>query len=148
MCLYGDKIMKYISNNREETLKIAHEFASSLKRGDIVCLNGDLGAGKTAFVSGVAKALGYNGYTSSPTFTLINEYVADMPIYHFDVYRIDFSDEMYDIGIDEYLFGDGVCLIEWSEKIKDILPAGVININITKNANINDDYREICIERE
>ena len=140
--------MKYVSNSREDTIKIAYEFASGLKRGDIVCLTGDLGAGKTAFVSGVAKALGYKGYTSSPTFTLINEYMADIPIYHFDVYRIDFSDEMYDIGIDDYLFGEGICLIEWPEKIEDILPDNTINVKITKNVDISDDYREILIERE
>ena len=80
--------MKYVSNSREDTIKIAYEFAKELKSGDIVCLTGDLGAGKTAFVSGVANALGYNGYISSPTFTLINEYIAHIPIYHFDVYRI------------------------------------------------------------
>ena len=96
----------------------------------------------------MAKALGYNGYTSSPTFTLINEYMADIPIYHFDVYRIDYSDEMYDIGIDDYLFGDGICVIEWPEKIKDILPDDVINVNIVKNNDISDDYREIYIEGE
>ena len=140
--------MKYVSNSREDTIKIAYEFARSLKKGDIVCLTGDLGAGKTAFVSGVAKALGYKGYTSSPTFTLINEYMADIPIYHFDVYRIDFSDEMYDIGIDDYLFGDGICLIEWPQKIEDILPDNTISVKITKNVDISDDYREILIERE
>lgn len=140
--------MKYVSNSREDTIKIAYEFAGGLKRGDIVCLTGDLGAGKTAFVSGVAKALGYKGYTSSPTFTLINEYMADIPIYHFDVYRIDFSDEMYDIGIDDYLFGEGICLIEWPEKIEDILPDNTISVKITKNVDISDDYREILIERE
>lgn len=140
--------MKYISNNRDDTLKIGSNFAKRLKRGDIVCLNGELGAGKTAFVAGMAKALGYNGYTSSPTFTLINEYMADIPIYHFDVYRIDYSDEMYDIGIDDYLFGDGICVIEWPEKIKDILPDDVINVNIVKNNDISDDYREIYIEGE
>lgn len=139
--------MKYISNSREETAKIAYDFAKTLKRGDIVCLNGDLGAGKTAFVSGIAKALNYNGYTSSPTFTLINEYLADIPLYHFDVYRIDFSDEMYDIGIDDYLFGEGICLIEWSDKIKDILPKETINVNIVKNIEIGDEYREIYIEK-
>ncbi len=140
--------MKYVSNSREDTIKIAYEFAKELKRGDIVCLTGDLGAGKTAFVSGVANALGYNGYTSSPTFTLINEYIADIPIYHFDVYRIDFSDEMYDIGIDDYLFGDGICLIEWPERIEEILPNNTISVKITKNVDISDDYREILIERE
>lgn len=140
--------MKFTSMNREETTKIAYDFAKGLKAGDIVCLNGDLGAGKTAFVSGVAKGLGYNEYTSSPTFTLVNEYMGELPIYHFDVYRIEFSDEMFGIGIDEYLFGEGVCLIEWPEKIKDILPEDVIEINILKNPEIDENYREIYIERK
>lgn len=138
--------MKYISNSREDTQNIGIKFAETLKRGDVVCLNGELGAGKTAFVSGVAKGLGYTGYTSSPTFTLINEYSADIPLYHFDVYRVDCSDEMYDIGIDDYLFGDGICIIEWPEKIGDILPDNVITVNIVKNSDISDDYREIYIE--
>ncbi len=138
--------MKYISNSREDTQNIGIKFAEMLKRGDVVCLNGELGAGKTAFVSGVAKGLGYTGYTSSPTFTLINEYSADIPLYHFDVYRVDCSDEMYDIGIDDYLFGDGICIIEWPEKIGDILPDNVITVNIVKNSDISDDYREIYIE--
>lgn len=140
--------MKFISNSREETIKLAYDFAKKLKIGDIVCLNGDLGAGKTAFVSGVASAFGYKGYTSSPTFTLINEYKADIPIYHFDVYRIKYSDEMFDIGIDDYLFGDGICIIEWPEKIRDILPENTININILKNPDMGEDFREIYIETE
>ncbi len=138
--------MKYISNSREETLKIAEKFAKTVKAGDIVCLNGNLGAGKTAFTSGFAKGLGFEGYVSSPTFALINEYEADIPIYHFDVYRIDESDEMFEIGLDEYLFGDGVCLIEWAEKIKDLLPCNVINVDIIKNDSQGEDYREIYID--
>lgn len=140
--------MKFISNSREETIKIACDFAKGLKAGDIVCLNGDLGAGKTAFVAGIAEAFGYDGYTSSPTFTLVNEYIAEIPIYHFDVYRIDYSDEMYDIGIDDYLFGDGICIIEWAERIKDILPDNTISVDIRKNVELGEDYREIYIEEE
>lgn len=140
--------MKFISNSREETIKIACDFAKRLKAGDIVCLNGDLGVGKTAFVAGVAEAFGYDGYTSSPTFTLVNEYIAEIPIYHFDVYRIDYSDEMYDIGIDDYLFGDGICIIEWAERIRDILPDNTISVDIIKNVELGEDYREIYIEGE
>lgn len=140
--------MKFISNSREETIKVAFDFAKRLKKGDIVCLNGDLGVGKTAFVAGIAEAFGYDGYTSSPTFTLVNEYIAEIPIYHFDVYRIDYSDEMYDIGIDDYLFGDGICIIEWAERIKDILPEETIAVDIRKNAECGENYREIYIEGE
>lgn len=134
--------------SREETLSAAKEFSVMLKRGDIVCLYGDLGAGKTAFVSGVADALGYKGYTSSPTFALMNEYAADVPIYHFDIYRIGSEDELFEIGIDDYLFGDGICMIEWPEKILGLLPKDVINVTISKDSDIGDNYREITIERK
>lgn len=138
---------RYQSNSREETATIAETFAKTLQKGDIVCLYGGLGAGKTAFVSGVAKGLGYQGYTSSPTFTLMNEYIAALPIYHFDVYRIGDSDEMEAVGIDDYLFGDGVCLIEWPDKIADLLPESVIRVEIQKSDK-NENQRTITIERE
>ncbi len=138
---------RYQSNSREETVTIAENFAKTLQKGDIVCLYGGLGAGKTAFVSGVAKGLGYQGYTSSPTFTLMNEYIAALPIYHFDVYRIAGSDEMEAVGIDDYLFGDGVCLIEWPDKIADLLPEAVIRVEIQKSDK-NENQRIITIERE
>lgn len=138
--------MEFISNSRQETADIAKQFAKTVKAGDIICLNGDLGAGKTAFTSGFAAGLGYSGYVSSPTFALINEYRADMMIYHFDVYRIDESVEMFDIGIDDYLFGDGVCIIEWAERIKDLLPDNVINVNIEKDITKGEDFRRIVIK--
>lgn len=139
--------MEFISNSRQETAEIAKSFAKTVKAGDIICLNGDLGAGKTAFTSGFAAGLGYKGYVSSPTFALINEYKAeDMMIYHFDVYRIGESDEMFDIGIDDYLFGDGVCIIEWAERIKELLPDNVINVNIKKDVSMGEDFRRITVE--
>ncbi len=138
-------VKKYISNSREQTVQIAKEFAKTVKKGDIICLNGDLGAGKTAFVSGFAKGLGYKGYVSSPTFAIVNEYKADIMIYHFDVYRINDIDEMYDIGIDDYLFSDGICIIEWPQRIKELLGDNVININILKD-DTNEDKREIIID--
>lgn len=139
---------EYISNSREETIEIAKEFAKKVKRGDIICLNGDLGAGKTAFTDGFAKGLGYAGYVSSPTFSLINEYNTDLPIYHFDVYRLENCDEADDIGIDDYLFGDGVCIIEWSENIKEILPENVWEINILKDETLGENVRKIIIKEK
>lgn len=138
--------MEFISNSRQETIEIAKKFASTVKKGDIICLNGDLGAGKTAFTSGFAAGLGYKGYVSSPTFALINEYEGDFAIYHFDVYRIDESVEMFDIGLDDYLFGDGVCIIEWAERIKELLPDNVINVNIEKDISQGEDFRRIFIK--
>ena len=93
--------MEYISNNPEETFKIAAAFAAGLRIGDVVTLNGDLGAGKTAFTKGLAEGLGISDCISSPTFTIINCYEGRVPLYHFDVYRIEDIDEMYEIGYDE-----------------------------------------------
>ena len=139
--------MLYKSNSAKETENIAKAFAKTLKAGDVVCLNGDLGAGKTAFAAGIAKGLGVDEYISSPTFTIVNCYNGKIPLYHFDVYRISDCDEMYDIGYDEYIDGDGVSVIEWAEIIKDILPSGRYEVTITKNSDIHDDYREISIEK-
>lgn len=140
---------KFISESYEDTLRIAGEFAKTLKAGDIVTLDGDLGAGKTAFSQGVAKALDVTDYVSSPTFTIVNCYEGgSLPVYHFDVYRIDEPDDMYDIGFDEYVGTDGVCLIEWSEKILKILPSPRYEVIISKDNDKHDDYRVITIEEK
>lgn len=122
----------YKSRSPEETKKIAGSFAAGLHPGDVVCLSGDLGAGKTAFVQGLAEGLGIEEYVNSPTFTIVNEYEAGIPLYHFDVYRIDDSDELYEIGYEEYIDGDGVTVIEWPQKIIDILPLQRYDIEILK----------------
>lgn len=139
--------MEYHSNSPKETENIAKAFAKKLVAGDVVTLDGDLGAGKTAFVQGLAKGLGVDAYVSSPTFTIVNCYKGAMPLYHFDVYRIEESDEMYDIGFDEYVGGDGVAVIEWSEKIADILPVPRYEIKMSKDMSKHDDYRNIVMER-
>ena len=139
--------MIYKSNSAKETENIARSFAKTLKKGDVICLSGDLGAGKTAFTAGLAKGLGVNEYVSSPTFTILNCYDGDLSLYHFDVYRISKSDELFDIGFDEYISGDGVSVIEWAEMIEDILPLPRYEVKIIKNLDIHDDYREISIEK-
>lgn len=140
--------MIYNSNSPKETENIAKAFSKELKAGDVVCLNGDLGTGKTAFVQGLVKALGYAEPISSPTFTIVNCYETEnLPIYHFDVYRIEDPDEMYEIGYEEYVYGDGISLVEWSEKIKDILPCDRYEITIEKDYKKHEDYRKISIER-
>ncbi len=138
--------MKYITNSYEETERVAAELAKSLKGGEVIAMYGDLGAGKTAFVRGLARALGIEGHITSPTFTIMNAYNGRLPLYHFDVYRIADPDEMYEIGYDEYIGSDGVCVIEWAELIEDILPDEYIKINIKKDSEKGDDYREITIE--
>ena len=140
--------MIYNSNSPKETANIAKVFAKELKGGDVICLNGDLGVGKTEFVKGLVAALGVTEPISSPTFTIVNCYDGGkLPIYHFDVYRIDDSDEMYEIGYEEYVYGDGITIIEWPEKISDILPKSRFEITISKNYEKHDDFRQIEIER-
>lgn len=140
-------IMKnYTSNSAADTKKIAAELVNTLNPGSIICMYGDLGAGKTAFVQGMAAALGIDEPVTSPTFTIVNEYYGKMPLYHFDVYRIGSSDEMFEIGFDEYIDGDGISVIEWAELIEDILPEDRINVTILKNMEKGEDYREIKVE--
>ncbi len=139
--------MEYISNSVEETKKTASELAKTLKAGDVICMRGDLGAGKTAFVQGLAKGLGINEPVTSPTFTIVNEYYGIMPLYHFDVYRIADPDEMYEIGYEEYIYGDGVSVIEWAELIEEILPEERYEVTILKDVSLHDDYRKIRIEK-
>ena len=109
-------------NNDQETREIGFKLGKLLKPGSIVCLIGDLGAGKTTMTQSLAEALEVDDYITSPTFTIVNQYEGKMPLYHFDVYRIGCSEEMYDIGFEEYINGDGVCIIEWANIIEDILP--------------------------
>jgi len=142
----GSTKMKYISKSENQTFEIAKDFSKTLKAGDIIALSGDLGAGKTAFVKGVAHGLGCKDIVSSPTFTLVNEYTGTLyMLFHFDVYRLtNVTTENCD-WIDEYLFSDGICIIEWADNLLDILPEKYIKINITKNPSAGEDYREIEI---
>lgn len=139
--------MVYEVYDVEGTRKIALDFAKKLNSGDVVCMYGDLGAGKTEFVRQMAHTLGIKDYITSPTFTIVNEYKGDIDLYHFDVYRIDDSDEMYEIGYEEYVYGDGVSVIEWPQLIDDILPENRYNVIIDKDYDKHEDYRVIRIER-
>ncbi len=139
--------MEYISKNAADTKKIAAEFVKTLRAGDVICMYGDLGAGKTAFAQGLAQGLNISEPVTSPTFTIVNEYYGDLPLYHFDVYRIADPDEMYDVGYDEYVGGDGISVIEWAELIADILPENRYSVTILKDDTQSDDYRKIIIER-
>ncbi len=139
--------MIYKSNSPLETENIAKALAKNIKPGDVICLNGDLGVGKTAFVQGLVRALGVSEPISSPTFTIVNCYEGRIPIYHFDVYRIGDCDEMYDIGYEEYIYGEGLSIIEWPEKIKEILPQKRYDITISKDYEKHENFRYIEIER-
>ena len=137
---------KFISKSEQDTINFAEDFARQLHKKDIVVLSGDLGSGKTKFVQGVLKHFGLENEISSPTFTIVNEYNANIcPIYHFDVYRLADIDEFYAMGGEEY-FENGICLIEWGEIIEDALPSNHIKITFSKSEE-NDEYRELNIER-
>ncbi|MDR7869418.1 MAG: tRNA (adenosine(37)-N6)-threonylcarbamoyltransferase complex ATPase subunit type 1 TsaE [Tissierellaceae bacterium] len=109
-----------------------------LKPGDIVCLNGDLGAGKTTMTKSIGIGLDVDEYITSPSFALINQYRGRMMVYHFDVYRLEEVDELYDLGFDDYFFGEGVCIIEWAERIKSMLPEERVVIDIKKTENVDE----------
>ncbi len=138
---------QYESYSREDTARIAAELAGALKGGEFVAMYGELGAGKTAFVQGLAKALGIRQHVTSPTFTIVNEYEGRLPLYHFDVYRIADPDEMYEIGYEDYLGMGGVCIVEWSELIEELFPEEYIKVTINKDDTKGFDYRNIIIER-
>ena len=136
---------KYITRSEKDTINFAKNFAKDLKAGDIIVLSGELGSGKTKFVQGILEYFGLENEISSPTFTIVNEYNSEkMNIYHFDVYRLEDSDEFYAMGGDEY-FSNGICLIEWGELIKDALPKNYIHISFSKDEK-DDDKRRITIE--
>lgn len=130
----------------EETVELGEKFGKILKPGAVVCLSGDLGTGKTAFTNGIARALGIDAYITSPTFTIVNEYQGKYPLYHFDVYRISDAEEMFDIGFEEYINGDGITIIEWGEVIGYILPPELIKVNILKDLKKGLDVRKIDID--
>lgn len=130
--------MKVISNSYEETLSIAESYGKTLSMGDVVLLQGDLGAGKTAFTKGIAKALGIDEPILSPTYAYMNDY--DGILYHYDCYRIESGEQAEAMGLTDYFYMNGICVIEWSENIKSVLPknAKVVNIKV-----IGDSQREI-----
>jgi len=127
---------------QEETEAIACKLAAMLKPGDVICLSGDLGAGKTTFTKALGKALGVAEDITSPTFSLIQEYQGDLPLYHFDVYRLLKPSEFRDLGAEEYFDGDGVCVIEWANLVREYLPERHIWIEIKW---LDPKRREICI---
>ena len=131
-----------------ETFEFARELGEKAKAGDVYCLTGDLGTGKTVFAQGFAAGVGVTDSVNSPTFTIVQVYEdGRIPLCHFDVYRIGDSEEMYEVGYEEYVGGDGVCLIEWADMIEDILPADRTVIRITKDMDKGCDYRKITVER-
>ena len=132
--------MEYLSKSLKQTYKIAKDFAKTLKSGDIVLLNGEMGAGKTAFTKGIAKGLGIEDEITSPTYAYMNDY--DGKLYHYDCYRLSSGEDAEALGLTDYFYLDGVCVLEWSENIKSVLPKEVITVKIEK---INEKSRKITI---
>lgn len=131
----------------EETFELGKKIGEAAKPGQVYTLNGDLGVGKTVFIQGVAAGLGITEPVSSPTFTIVQVYEEGrLPFYHFDVYRIGDIEEMEEIGYDDYFFGEGICLIEWAELIRDILPEKRIEVTIEKDLTQGFDYRRITVQ--
>ena len=139
--------MIYKSSCYDETLRIARRFAESLKSGDVVRLWGDVGAGKTAFVSGAAEVLcGPGTPVSSPTFSIMNIYKGDVPVYHFDLYRISDFDEIYHAGLSDYIGRDSISFVEWPQLLDVSEFDRVFDITVKRNLEISDEYREIEID--
>ena len=139
--------MLYESLCAEDTYEIGRKLGEMATEGQVYCLIGDLGVGKTVFTQGFAKGLGITEPISSPTFTIVQVYEEGrLPFYHFDVYRIADIDEMDEIGYEDYFYGQGVCLVEWANLIEELLPEKVTVIRITKDMQKGFDYRTIVIE--
>lgn len=136
---------EFTSNTPEETIAMGKKFAATLGEGDVVCLEGDLGAGKTHFVKGMAEAYGIDREeVSSPTFTLINEYYGEKTLYHFDCYRMESPREAIEIGLEEYLYDDGISVIEWPERIASLIPPDAIWVAIEE---IDRNTRKFVISK-
>ena len=135
---------KLIFKNEEETIAFGREYASRLAPGTVIALVGPLGAGKTTFTKAIAKGLGIEETITSPTFTVVCEYDSGrLPLYHFDVYRVSDPDELFEMGFEEYLHGNGVCLIEWADLVEDLLPPGTITLTIDYGEDENERILEI-----
>lgn len=134
-------------NTINETTKLGSNLGKMLKPGDVICLTGDLGTGKTHITKGIALGLGITDIITSPTFNIVNEYTTGrLKLNHFDVYRVSDPDEIYEIGFDDYIYSDAVSIIEWANYIEEILPSEFIYINIEKNLKKGENYRKITIK--
>ena len=138
--------MIYETMSPKETFELGKKIGLEAKAGEIICLDGDLGVGKTVFTQGFAKGLGIDEAVNSPTFTIIQEYdEGRLPLYHFDLYRIGDPEEMYEIGYEDYFYGQGVCLIEWAKLIEELIPDEAKIVLIEKKLENGLDYRKITV---
>ena len=136
-------MQSFISHSEKETEKIGEDFASRLGKGSVLAMYGDLGAGKTAFVRGLARGMGLTARVSSPTFTIVNEYCGERELIHFDMYRLSSADELFDIGWEDYLARGAVCAVEWSENVEDAFDGTETVLRFEK---LSDTERRISVE--
>lgn len=133
--------MKYVTNSAEETIEIGKSFAEKLNKGAVVLLSGEMGAGKTVFVKGMAQGLGIKSLITSPTYAYMNDY--DGILYHYDCYRLTSGEDAESLGLTDYFYAGGICVVEWSENIADVIPNGAIRVTIDKTG---ETQRSIEIE--
>lgn len=136
--------MTIYTKSEAETERAGEDFGRAVPDGSVVALYGDLGAGKTAFVRGMVRGMGISARVNSPTFTIVNEYLGERELYHFDMYRLGSSDELFDIGWEDYLCRGGVCAVEWSERISAALPEEAITVTIERHSE-DENWRRITI---
>lgn len=137
----------YESFSEEMTYEVGKKIGEKADKGEIICLEGDLGVGKTVFTKGFAAGLGIEENIDSPTFIIVQEYIEGrLPLYHFDVYRIGDISEMDEIGYEDYFFGEGVCLIEWASRIEELIPASAVHVTIEKDLSKGFEYRRVVVE--
>ena len=139
----GGGCMDYITHSEAETEDLGARLAAGLPAGAVVALYGDLGAGKTAFVRGMARGLGLDARVSSPTFTIVNEYPGERELCHFDMYRLNGADELFDIGWEDYLRRGAICAVEWSERVEEAFEGDEVRVRIEK---LGEQARQITIE--
>ena len=139
------KMRVYETNGEKQTYDIGYQLGVASKPGDIYCLIGDLGVGKTVFSKGFAKGLGITEAITSPTFTIVQVYDASKPLYHFDMYRVEDPDELEMIGYEDYFYGEGVCLVEWANNVIEVIPKEAVWIEIEKDLDKGFDYRKITM---
>lgn len=135
--------MLIVLNNLQDTDRVGKIIGENLQAGSVICLEGDLGAGKTTLTQSIAKGMLIDDYVTSPTFTIIKEYKGRLNLYHMDAYRLEAEDDMIYLGYDEYINSDGVCIIEWASKIKGLIPKSAINVNITIDYENDRRYLDI-----
>ena len=137
--------MEYLSHSERETESVGQALGAALSPGAVLAYRGGLGMGKTAFTRGLARGLGCTGRVTSPTFTIVNEYEGRVPLFHFDMYRLEDADALFDIGWEDYLDRGGVCAVEWSERVTEALPPDTVWVTLERHP-LHDDWRVITVE--